>query len=50
MQNGDGYVDNEAKMKNIKDSIAAALAKWCCIDGTIMLPMYAVVCILAIMR
>lgn len=25
MQNGDGYIDSEAKLKKIKDAIAAAL-------------------------
>jgi hypothetical protein len=47
LQNGDGYVDSEAKLKKIIDSIAAALgSKWCCNDAN-LLAMYTMVCISA---
>lgn len=45
LQNGDGYVDSEAKMKKIIESIAAAIgSKWCCIPVMILLALYTMVC------
>ena len=41
LQNGDGYVDSEDKMKKITESVAAALSsKWCCTHGILACYVY----------